>query len=41
MIEFLRVQYRLGRVTETQLDMLIAQGKITEEDKAYIMSYDA
>lgn len=37
MIEFLKVQYRLGRVTETQLDLLIAQGKITKEDKIYIM----
>jgi hypothetical protein len=41
MVEFLRVQYRLGRVTETQLDMLVAQGKITEDDKEYIMSYYA
>ena len=38
MAEFLRVQYRLSRVTEEQLDMLIAQGKITENDKTYIMS---
>ena len=38
MIEFLKVQYRLGRVTETQLDMLVIQGKITVEDKNYIMS---
>ena len=38
MIEFLKVQYRLGRVTEVQLDTLIAQSKITEEDKTYIMS---
>jgi hypothetical protein len=38
MVEFLKIQYRLGRVTEAQLDMLIAQGKITQEDKVYIMS---
>jgi hypothetical protein len=38
MIEFLKIQYRLGRVTETQLDKLIVDGKITEEDKVYIMS---
>ncbi len=38
MVEFLRVQYRLGRVKEEQLDTLVAQGKITEEDKEYIMS---
>ena len=28
----------LGRVTNEQLDMLIVQGKITQEDKEYIMS---
>ncbi len=38
MVEFLRVQYRLGRVTEEQLDKLIAEGKIKEEDKVYIMN---
>lgn len=38
MVEFLRIQYRLGRVTELQLDTLIIQSKITEEDKIYIMS---
>ncbi len=38
MIEFLRIQYELGRVTEEQLDMLIEQGKITKEDKKYIIS---
>lgn len=37
MVEFLKVQYRLGRVTETQIDMLVAQMKITEDDKVYIM----
>lgn len=38
MIEFLRVQYRLKRVTETQLDKLVLDGKISEEDKVYIMN---
>lgn len=38
MVEFLRVQYRMGKVTEDQLDMLITQCKISEEDKIYIMS---
>mgnify|MGYP001770049535 CR=1 FL=1 len=38
MVEFLRVQYRLGRVTGEQLNKLITDGKITEEDKNYIMS---
>lgn len=39
MIEFLRVQYRLGRVTEAQLDMLVEKEAITEFEKDYIMSY--
>ena len=38
MIEFLKIQYRLGRVTKENLDKLIADEKITEEDKIYIMS---
>lgn len=38
MVEFLKVQYRLRRVTETQLDTLVSHSKITVEDKAYIMS---
>lgn len=37
MIEFLKIQYRLGRVTEVQLDSLVAQGKIEETDKQYII----
>ena len=41
MVEFLRIQYRLGRVTEGQLDKLVTDGKIKEEDKVYIMSYVA
>ena len=41
MIEFLKIQYRLGRVTETQLDKLVTDKNITEEDKNYIMSYVA
>lgn len=38
MTYFLRIQYRLGNVTEPQLDNLVLSGKITEEDKIYIMS---
>jgi len=37
MVEFLKVQYRLNRVAEKQLDSLILSGKITTEDKIYIM----
>ena len=38
MVEFLKVQYRLNRITETQLNNLIIAEKITEEDKIYIMN---
>ena len=38
MVEFLKIQYRLGRVTEIQLDKLVAEGKIEVEDKQYIMN---
>lgn len=38
MIEFLRIQYRLGRVTNEQLDKLIANKTIVEKDKDYITS---
>lgn len=38
MVEFLRVQYRLRRMTEIQLDGLVKEKKITEDDKIYIMS---
>ena len=38
MLEFLKIQYRLGRVTEGQLDKLITNKVITEKDKNYIMN---
>lgn len=38
MIEFLRVQYRLDRITEEQLDLLVEKNKITEENKMYIIN---
>lgn len=38
MVEFLKIQYRLGKVTEEQLNKLILEGKITEDNKEYIMS---
>lgn len=37
MIEFLRIQYRLGRVTDEQLDKLIINETITKKDKDYII----
>lgn len=38
MVEFLKIQYRLGRLTEAQLDKLVTDGKITTDDKVYIIS---
>ena len=38
MVEFLKIQYRLGRVIEIQLDKLVTDGKIEIDDKVYIMS---
>ena len=32
MILFLTIQYRLGRIDETYLDALIANGTITQDD---------
>ncbi len=37
MVEFLRIQYKIGRVTEKQIDMLVTQGRISGEDKIYIV----
>lgn len=38
MVEFLRIQYRLKRITEDDLDNLISKGTINLENKIYIMS---
>lgn len=38
MIEFLKIQYRLKKVTEAQLEKLVVEGKIEVEDKQYIMN---
>lgn len=38
MIRFLTLQYRMGKVTEEQLQKLVEKGTITEEEKATIMS---
>ena len=36
MIEFLKIQHRLKRITEAQLSGLVADGKITEDEYLYI-----
>lgn len=38
MVQFLKLQYRMGRIKEDQLDQLIAKGTITKEEKVEIMS---
>lgn len=38
MIRFLTLQYRMGKVTEEQLQKLVEKGIITEEEKTTIMS---
>ena len=36
MIEFLRIQYLLGKVSDEQLDSLLKANKITKADLDYI-----
>ncbi len=36
MIEFLKIQFRLKRITEAQLSGLVADAKITEDEFLYI-----
>ncbi len=38
MIEFLSVQYRLSRITEEQLSLLVEKNIITEGNKIYIIN---
>ena len=38
MIEFLKIQYRLGRIKEEDLNKLVDEGSIVESEKKYIMS---
>ena len=37
MVEFLKIQYRLGAIDEAYLDKLIAHKRITEKDKELIV----
>lgn len=37
MKEFLKLQYRMGKITEEMLNQLVEKNKITEEDLAYII----
>ena len=36
-IEFLKLQYKLGRVSEEDLNKLLEKEQITQRDKDYIM----
>ena len=38
MVEFLKIQYRLGAIDETYLDKLVLNKRITEKDKELIVS---
>lgn len=38
MVKFLKIQYKLGRITEKQLDNLVKAKKITQKDKGYIIA---
>jgi len=37
MLEFLKIQYKLGNIDEAYLDKLISKGRITEEEKNLIL----
>lgn len=37
MIEFLKLQYQMGKLTVEQLERLVTVGRITAEDKTLIL----
>ena len=38
MLDFLKIQYKLGTIDETYLDKMVAKGRITEEEKNLILT---
>lgn len=38
MVKFLHLQFKMGKITEEQINYLISEKKITEEDKVIIMT---
>lgn len=36
MVEFLKIQYRLGKVTDDDINRLVEKGVITQEEANYI-----
>ena len=38
MFEFLKIQYRLGKITEVELTLAVTKGWLTEEQKEEILS---
>ena len=36
MVEFLKMQYQLGKLSDTQLNRLVGLGRVTSDDVAYI-----
>ena len=37
MVEFLKIQYRLGAIDEAYLDKLVSKGKLIKEQKKLIL----
>jgi hypothetical protein len=37
MLEFLKLQYAMGKITYEQLHQLVVNGKISEEELSYIV----
>lgn len=40
MFEFLKIQYKLGRIDEVYLDTMVVKGRITEEQKQLIINQE-
>ena len=37
MVEFLKIQFQMGKVTREQIEKLVSNGKLTIEQSLYIM----
>lgn len=40
MIQFLKLQYQMGKIDEVYLDNIVAIGRITEEEKDRILAHE-
>lgn len=41
MINFLKIQYQIGKITKEQLDSLVEKGKLTQDDVNEIIYFQA